>query len=49
MGTVFRSAANLSEDDPERELCSLADVLDGALSEIDVDSVDVVREVRRNE
>lgn len=51
MGTAFASAAKLPRktECDEQEGRSLAEVLDGALAEVDIDSVDAVREIRRDE
>lgn len=59
MGTGYRPAANLPSDEDgtnspsvdgyDDDQRSLADVLDGVFTEVDVDSVEAVREIRRDE
>lgn len=48
MGTAYGSAANLPPEKPDDDR-SLAEVVDGVFADVDVDSVEAVREVRRDE
>lgn len=48
MGTAYGPAANLPPEEPD-DARSLAEVVDGVFADVDVDSVEAVREVRRDE
>lgn len=48
MGTAYGSAANLPPEKPD-DARSLAEVVDGVFADVDVDSVEAVRDVRRDE